>query len=441
MKNNELLLEVIGETDDAMIPDMHTANANKPWRKWTAIGGGVCAAAVIGGVLLLHGGNRPDPPDVDSGSSFGDTTATTTVTTTSTSQTTTATTYASTPPTTTTLQYHNGKPMLEVSVDTHGNGFESIMLYDSSELESSNPWQAITATELPVYRNLTYCTDYPRFSGMIGLSQAEMEQKVEHIAAALGTTVTSKEVHYIKDIVHNSLSEELAESVYMLSAHLANGVDVQVEADGTVSMDFDPDLPDGYVFAASMSEDEAQKTLLYFARNYADMLQYDAPTGFTEFDRNIYGAASRRLMMYDRADDPVQNLLHYCLGSTWLASGKLWQNNLLEAAEYVDDYPIITADDAKKLLLNGQYLTTVPTEYILGDAVQAEHIVSTELVYRAVQTAAYYQPYYKFYVLLGQPQQNPDEYDPKLQSYGAFYVPAVTAEYLLPIAESGLTFN
>ena len=89
-------------------------------------------------------------------------------------------------------------------------------------------------------------------------------------------------------------------------------------------------------------------------------------------------------------------------------------------SDKVGDYPIISAEEATDLLLNGNYITTVPCS-MPGQ----EYIAGVDLVYRSGKYEEYFMPYYRFYVEL--PEQ---EQEDGLKDYGAYYIPAVLAEYL-----------
>ncbi len=84
------------------------------------------------------------------------------------------------------------------------------------------------------------------------------------------------------------------------------------------------------------------------------------------------------------------------------------------------DYPIISAEEAKKLLLNKNYITTVPNEFP-GES----YIAKTELVYRTGAHEKYFMPYYRFYVELPAAER-----EGGMKTYGAYYVPAVLGSYI-----------
>ena len=84
------------------------------------------------------------------------------------------------------------------------------------------------------------------------------------------------------------------------------------------------------------------------------------------------------------------------------------------------DYPLISVQEAKELLLNGNYISDVMYE-LMGE----EYIKKTELIYRLGVHEEYFMPYYRFYVELPQVEKNDG-----MKTYGAFYVPAVKGAYI-----------
>ena len=52
MKNKDILLDVIGDTDDKLVPDLTVKKKKSSIFKWTALGG-ICAAAIIACVSIL----------------------------------------------------------------------------------------------------------------------------------------------------------------------------------------------------------------------------------------------------------------------------------------------------------------------------------------------------------------------------------------------------
>ena len=102
-----------------------------------------------------------------------------------------------------------------------------------------------------------------------------------------------------------------------------------------------------------------------------------------------------------------------------------------DLSQKVGNYPIISTEEARSLLLNGNYITTVPYE-MPGE----EYIAKVELVYRDGAYDQYYMPYYKFYVEL--PEEKRDH---GLKDFGAYYVPAVEGSYLTDMPTWDGSFN
>ena len=95
------------------------------------------------------------------------------------------------------------------------------------------------------------------------------------------------------------------------------------------------------------------------------------------------------------------------------------------------DYPVITAGEARELLAEGHYLTSVPYE-MPGE----EYIRRVELIYRTGTQEEVFMPYYRFYAQL--PQEKRED---GLNTYGAYYVPAVSGEYLTELPTWDGSFN
>ena len=74
----------------------------------------------------------------------------------------------------------------------------------------------------------------------------------------------------------------------------------------------------------------------------------------------------------------------------------------------IGDYPIINSEQAKELLLNGNYITTVPYEIS-----EEKFIKKWNLIYRTGEHEECFMPYYRFFVELPE-----DERENGLKTYG-----------------------
>ena len=82
-----------------------------------------------------------------------------------------------------------------------------------------------------------------------------------------------------------------------------------------------------------------------------------------------------------------------------------------------------------EMLAAGEYITTVPAEYLSEDGITEDRILSCELEYRVSNIDEFCIPYYHYYVQL---DRFPENYAEGLRNYGGYWVPAVHPDYLDP---------
>ena len=225
MKNKDILLDVIGDTDENLVPEL-TANKKKSSIfKWTAFGG-VCAAAVIAGMILLpkmnHHDNNTSP--------------------------------YSTLPQGSNESAKSGEVKIKSNVKFGGMGFEGLMAYDISELDTPNPWNPdLTISSLPVYRNLSY-TDL----GMsVYLSEAQMQEIAHNTASALKVAVDDTKVTYVKDFVQLGAYDDVLNRVFSVDAKCSDKTTITVRGDGNIRVSFEEkSLPSAYNFSYNNTSKE-----------------------------------------------------------------------------------------------------------------------------------------------------------------------------------------
>lgn len=401
MKNKDILLEAIGDTDEKLIPDLTAKKKKRSILKWTALGG-VCAAAVLCAVMLPKFGQ--DHKIISPYETL---------------------------PHTSDESTKSGKDKISSNVSFGEMGFEGLMAYDISELDTPNPWTPdAELTSMPVYRNLAY--NDMRIA--VYLSEEQMKEIAENTASLLKTKISDTKVTYVGDLVKVERYDDILDGVYSVEAECSNDSTITVYGDGEIRITFDKNhLPANLSFTYNeTTPEQAKKTLKYLAKKYANLLGFDAPECFSYADRTYSGDENRSYFVFNKSQDIVQSILNYNLSYAGFApddNGDLmciWLNNPYCSSEYMGDYPIITETDAKNALLSGSYYSSVPTDYIRGGKISESDIAKTELVYQNYN-AEYYQPYYKFYVDLDTSAFNMAE---NLKNYGIFYVPAVAADYL-----------
>uniref|UniRef100_UPI00405600A8 hypothetical protein n=1 Tax=Acetatifactor sp. TaxID=1872090 RepID=UPI00405600A8 len=330
-------------------------------------------------------------------------------------------------------------PLLASHFESDGMGFEGLMLYDISENGNGSPWTENTdLVTLPVYRNLAY-TD---LSGTpLYLSDENMLQLAENTATALGKiwnlsdiTLESTEYNRYNTEKGTSGTDAITDGAYSLSASTYFGR-IQIEGNGLISVFLSEpiSLPKEYCFTSNIAHEEAITVLEYLTEYFSDLKSITFPLYDTSRDYSFAGDPHRYYRVYEGSGSLEDQILNYyfdCMSFLPNEEGKLWIirfGNLLESTEKIGDYPLITADIAQNLLLAGQYITSVPEEYLNAGEVNEENIVKVELVYRTGNNNELFMPYYRFYIELTEFDSDMTE---GLTNYGAYYVPAVNGQYL-----------
>ena len=335
-----------------------------------------------------------------------------------------------------------GLPKIPAGFDIGAMGFEGLMFYDISESSSKNPWSLRGGEEelkiLPVFRNLAY-TDS---AGMpLYLSREEMLTTAEQVADGLGYDITETQYHSISDV--KDMPSGDTEDCYGLTARFDGGT-ITVAGNGMVTIIQEKTSDEG--MSADPEDTWNLPNIPYvneeYLQSYAD--PYRTLTGLDQEIYEIWGAytfsgePSMWYSAYNPSDDLETAILNYNFDRTEFLTNDsqglygLRYGNLLDAAELLGDYPIRTEAAARQSLLAGDYLTTVPSEYLTKDGITEDIICKVELVYQTGNVNEYYAPYYKYYVRLDRFHEivQNDEMPEGLDCYGIYYVPAVREEYL-----------
>lgn len=449
MKNNEKLLDAIGEVNEDKVPDAPERKPKTLWIKLSAVGCGVAAAALLG-IVILGGGMREQPPSQFGGGSgdithagyeqqTGETTekpldpinANTSIAITDDSE---------QPPEATTsialaeiypdYDWEKKEGDLEPITPSLGNlgmGFEGITVDDPSELQkekSANPWtEDMNFGQLPVFHNAASDNWVSRTGIVIHLSEEEMTRMAKTVASMLDTEAVTLKTEYGEYIEYDGdyPTQEQFESAQMMpvsvTAQCADDTEIVVYGGGNIRIEF------GHIVQLPLDTVEKwDKAGADVADKYKKLLQYENPAFFED---------SGYQCVYDKSGSVLEQILNYnfkitrfCIneeGVLWL----VWMDNAFCTAEYLGDYPVITLDEAQEMLLDGKYITTVPDDFIKEGGISADDILVGKLVYRGGASEKYFMPYYRFHVEL-----KDSEYMGEGYHYGAFYVPAVSEEYL-----------
>ena len=208
----------------------------------------------------------------------------------------------------------------------------------------------------------------------------------------------------------------------------------------TAAIFFEPamSLPDSYNFTHFAPYEDIATAAEYLKKEYQNLIGIDNPKiNISGGGYNIYQQQSYEISFFDNSGDAIDQIIQYNFNPVTFYcddDGKLFLIRIYhpDLSHKAGDYPIISAEEAAKLLLNGNYITTVPYEMPGADSV-----VKVELIYRTEPYEKYYMPYYRFYVEL------PPEMAGKngLKDFGAYYVPAVEKTYLANMPVWNGSFN
>lgn len=365
------------------------------WKGWAALA--ACAGVVLFGAVRWGGGPaEPVPtPAAETTTPAAETTAP-------------AETAQATP-----VPTVDGLPMLTIELGETGMGFEGYMAYDISELVSGNPWtEEAGLTTLPVYANPLELDEY----GQPVEDRAAMEAALREAAGRLGLE-----------------GVEIEETDWGTLVIQGDGLTLDVSSTLPVTLEFEPAriLPEGYDFGYHAPYDAMEAAGKYLMETYDTLLDMEKPTlSLWGGDYNIYREQGYQIEVYERAGDLTEQLVRYHFRRVAFYpddAGNLWMIRFYQAdlSHKLGNYPIITVEEAQALLGEGHYITSVPYE-LPG----LEYVEKVELVYRGGTMEGCWMPYYRFYVRL--PEEAEED---GLQTFGAYYVPAVEGRFLtnLPV--------
>ncbi len=410
----ERLLDAIGKIDEDLVADAVLEEGRRRRKSW--IPAAVAAAACL--ALVIFAGTRFILRDAPGGEEI--------------------------------LQPDSPEELTVIAVGeflNEGMGYEGMMAHDISELTCENPWREdMELPALPVYKNaLTYDGHYCEVSGA---DFGAMRERLLAVADRLGlereelTIGDNAPDEETEKIIREKLEGEEVDAYLKPTAVTAeaDGIRIEVDMQMRTRIGFEPEraLPEQYHFTYESTYEELAALAEYLQETYEELIHMEKPRA--EIGYGDYTYAGERmfthLAFFDTAGSSVDQILNYnfnriefnCgenggLSSVWISQPDL--------SDLVGNYPIISAEEARALLLKGNYITSVPYEVPGG-----EYIRRVELVYRNGDYEKYYMPYYRFYVELPEEQR-----EHGLKDYGAYYVPAVEGSYLSDMPTWDGSFN
>ncbi len=333
----------------------------------------------------------------------------------------------------------SGLPMLTIVWDSGGSmGYEGCMAYDISDLTNANPWdETAQLSTLPVYRNtLQNETDFEAVENFLLETAKRLHMDTDTLKINDNTPDAEEQA-----IITEKFEGNVPEGYFDPTALVAEENGIKIEADNTmtVTITFEPavPLPEKYRFTHDSSYEDTLAVAEYLQETYSDLINMEEPViNIYGGDYDIYRKQGYHITFFDAAESLTERILNYqffqtafyCDDEGRLNMARIYRPDLSDKA---GDYPIISKEEATDLLLNGNYITSVPFE-MPGE----KYIAKAELVYRSGKNEKYYMPYYRFYAELPEMEQ-----EDGLKDYGAYYVPAVQKEYLTDMPVWNGDFN
>ena len=340
-------------------------------------------------------------------------------------------------------------PMITLPSQQYATGFEGYMVYDIGELTNANPWtEEASLSVLPVFENPLA---YGEYEQVPGADFAKMEAFLREVAGRLGLDAQSLTV--TDNAPDEGTQESIRKKYEKFGMEVPEGTfdPTQLEAKQgnfsltisrqmvtSIRLEEPVQLPEPLRFSRNSSPEELEQVAAWIMEQYAQLLDMEDP------QLNIFGGdysiiweprpphaeQKHNLSFFEGSGDLTDRILQYnffpiqfyCNDEGLLYLIRIWQPDL---SVKLGDYPIITVEEATRLLEEGHYDTSVATP-MPG----LEYLGKVELVYRTSGHDTVFLPYYRFYVEL--PEMKRED---GLKDYGAYYVPAVQSQYLtnLPV--------
>lgn len=406
--NQKLFSQAMTEVNDKYYEEAahYQRRHKKPWgMNWGSAAAGLCLMVLGTAALLNH--NMPDPPIEEN--KFTDSSDATGVPV--------------------QKQPETELPMLTVrdgENDPVGGGFEGYWAYNISELVNANPWnESMELSTLPVYKNpVTYDDQYHAS----GVDLDKMREFLLETAARFGLDTDTLTIEDTYNFPDNYLIIE------------TDGLKIKVDQTMMAEISFNPaiSLPAEYNFTFYAPYEDVAAAAEYLKTEYKNIIGMDSPQVNIHGGDYTYSAQQcYDINYFDAVGSDTEQIINYNFNKVFFycdGEGKLFLARIFrpDLSVKIGDYPIISPKEASVLLLNGNYFTSAPYE-MPG----SEYVRKVELIYRKEKFEEYYMPYYRFYVEL------PEEEIPHdLKTYGTYYVPAISGEYItnMPTRNSRLYY-
>lgn len=312
-------------------------------------------------------------------------------------------------------------PTIQLTDSFDGAGSFIMYAPDFSDYLTGSPWsEDMRLAALPVYENALEHAPHEQNRVPLNADRAAMRALLDEAIAALGyktgdfefsETYASTYPGSDGEAYLSSLTAESGDVYLAVSAALT----LRVDFAEPVALDAEFD-PGSSASCAAAGEAAAEK--------FAALLGFETPrVAVSGGDVNYAGERRYSVCIYDAGASDAEAVANYSLRRAELIPGedgrlaglRIDRRDLTDVA---GDYPLISVDAARELLLGGGALPTTLEE------LRAEDILGVELIYEASEYDEYFVPYYRFYLAdTSQPRDG-------LEAFTWYCVPAISPQYI-----------
>ena len=273
---------------------------------------------------------------------------------------------------------------------------------DLVQLKALHPWyEEKEIAALPVYKNLSVIYD-----GQENVTEYMTEDALNTSIADIATKLNMNIITMKFDKVRIGGTEN---KYAIVGAQVTTDTgSIQVDATGKITVSFTEgvELPVAYDMSDSATVEHANnKVVTYLMEKYADIISVQNfvsnsyPTYDEEGNRTMHfraivdsGAISEVEKILDYNFNQIEFYYNEGLGLTGFCYG-----DIRIATEFMGYYPIISLEEAKVLLQEGNFRSGYFGSE--GLSYEEEDVLAVELMYKTDEWEDVYQPYYCFYIL------------------------------------------
>ncbi len=299
---------------------------------------------------------------------------------------------------------------------------EDITVNKGTELISKNPWNKdATSLSYPLYKNMAYVSaaGIPAY-----FSEVELLTMAEDAAEKLGATLTDWEYSYVEENGVEKLGDP-----YLIRAD-SDIATIEVWGNGDIKIFFyeSVPLPNEYLLTDDKDIIDAEAATNYLIEEYKDLLDAETlvPDCYLSYDLQGNRTIHYRVYGQSLSGNPLADYCFSRMSFVGDENGNLSMilySDARRAASYVGEGLVVTEEVARNRLYEGMYYGIQSEEFTIGGRFSDENIAKVELIYMTGSVCEYFLPYYCFYV-------ETEGGSETTTCYSAFYVPALTDEYL-----------